>query len=103
MKETIDKIVECEKLPISIIIVGVGNEEFVNMKQLDGDNEKLRSSSGKICERDLVQFVPFKEYLNNTIGLARDTLAELPKQLVDYKNLVGIKPNAPTDVPIAKI
>jgi hypothetical protein len=38
MKETIDIIVELSKFPVSIIIIGVGHDEFENMKRLDGDN-----------------------------------------------------------------
>ncbi len=38
MKETIDLIVELSKFPVSIIIIGVGHDEFDNMKKLDGDN-----------------------------------------------------------------
>jgi hypothetical protein len=37
MKETIDIIVELSKFPVSIIVIGVGLDEFENMKRLDGD------------------------------------------------------------------
>lgn len=37
MAQTTDLIVECSKYPLSIIIVGIGNEDFSNMIQLDGD------------------------------------------------------------------
>ena len=38
MSSTIDLIVECSKYPLSIIIVGVGEEDFSNMIELDGDS-----------------------------------------------------------------
>ena len=38
MKETKKLIVQCSELPISIIIVGVGNTIFDDMHVLDGDN-----------------------------------------------------------------
>jgi len=40
MKETIDEISDMAKrnLPVSIIIIGVGNEDFSNMVRLDGDD-----------------------------------------------------------------
>lgn len=46
MTETIDKIVMASGLPTSIIIVGVGNADFSNMEQLDGDDGLLRNSYG---------------------------------------------------------
>ena len=36
MNETTQKIINCCDLPISIIIVGVGNADFSNMEILDG-------------------------------------------------------------------
>jgi hypothetical protein len=38
MKATADVIVELANHPVSIIIVGVGNEDFSKMVKLDGDN-----------------------------------------------------------------
>ncbi len=38
MKETIDQIFNAVNLPLSIIIVGVGNADFSNMEILDGDD-----------------------------------------------------------------
>ena len=46
MKETTDLIVELSQYPVSIIIVGVGNEEFEKMQFLDSDNQVLRNSTG---------------------------------------------------------
>ena len=37
MDQTIDLIIANVHLPLSIIIVGVGNADFTNMKRLDGD------------------------------------------------------------------
>jgi len=48
-------------LPISIIIIGVGDEDFANMVRLDGDDVAIKSG----C-RDVVQFVKFKEVLKRS-------------------------------------
>lgn len=37
MDNTITSIVDSALLPLSIIIIGVGNEDFSNMEILDGD------------------------------------------------------------------
>jgi hypothetical protein len=57
-------------LPISIIIVGVGNADFDNMETLDGDTA-LYSSNNQKATRDIVQFVPFRKYNNNTVALCQ--------------------------------
>lgn len=54
--------VQASKLPMSIIIVGVGNADFAAMEFLDGDSRRLRSHTGEEAARDIVQFVPFREF-----------------------------------------
>ena len=83
MEQTVDMIVGNCNLPLSIIIVGVGNAEFTNMVRLDGDNG-LYSSKGKKAQRDIVQFVPFREVGMNPDLLAQELLAELPGQVTQY-------------------
>ena len=41
METTTRAIVKARKLPLSIVIVGVGNDDFKNMKILDADDELL--------------------------------------------------------------
>ncbi|XP_077695340.1 copine-5 isoform X2 [Eretmochelys imbricata] len=90
---------QAAKLPMSIIIVGVGQAEFDAMVELDGDDIRI-SSRGKIAERDIVQFVPFRDYIDRTgnhvlsmARLAKDVLAEIPDQFISYMKGRGIKPN----------
>lgn len=43
MKDTIDQVVRGSSLPLSIIIVGVGDADFSSMDVLDADDEPLFS------------------------------------------------------------
>ena len=93
MEETTDEIIRCSDLPLSIIITGVGNHDFGNMDCLDADTNPLYSKKlGKRSTRDIVQFVPFNKYADDPQELAKETLAELPKQLVDYMTARMISP-----------
>ena len=95
MQQTIDTVVELSKLPISIIIVGVGNANFLMMDQLDSDDELLMGSYGR-AERDIVQFVPFRKFKNNPAGLAQEVLHEVPNQVTSFyksKNMAPVKVN----------
>jgi hypothetical protein len=47
-------IIEATNLPISVIVIGVGNEKFKMMKQLDSDKGLLRDEAGRIAQRDIV-------------------------------------------------
>uniref|UniRef100_A0A8C3GWR0 Copine 7 n=1 Tax=Corvus moneduloides TaxID=1196302 RepID=A0A8C3GWR0_CORMO len=64
MADTREAIVRASYLPMSIIIVGVGNADFTDMQILDGDDGVLRSPKGEPVLRDIVQFVPFREFKN---------------------------------------
>jgi len=96
MSNTIDMIVEGSSLPLSIIIVGIGDADFDNMEQLDGDVTPLFSRRlNKYRDRDIVQFVPFSQVMRDPVRLAKEVLAEVPQQLTSYFIQNGIKPNPP--------
>jgi len=164
MTSTVEAIKKATNLPISIIIVGVGENDFDKMTILDADQkakkrvedektkkkrekeekekEKLEQkesdmdlkSSGKkepkkeekkeakkevkkedkkeeaarktvssenLFERDIVQFVPFNVFKEKPLWqLAKHTLTEVPKQLIQYMSKNHIEPLNPVDAPI---
>ncbi|KAN0038186.1 hypothetical protein ACTA71_000358 [Dictyostelium dimigraforme] len=94
MEETIEEIVKASsKAPLSIVIVGVGNASFFKMNKLDGDEDQLCDRNGITATRDIVQFVPFKEFENDPEQLAAETLCEIPEQLVGYMKSQNYFPN----------
>ncbi len=64
MARTVDRIVEASKLPLSIVIVGVGGADFSNMEVLDADDDPLKNKYGELMSRDIVQFVPLRRFLS---------------------------------------
>uniref|UniRef100_A0A672IL33 Copine-3 n=1 Tax=Salarias fasciatus TaxID=181472 RepID=A0A672IL33_SALFA len=93
MDETRNAIVRASQLPMSIIIVGVGGADFSAMEFLDGDDGILRGATGEAAMRDIVQFVPFRQFQNaGTAALAQSVLAELPDQVGSFFNLFDLKP-----------
>ena len=97
MDETIDAIVELSYHPVSIIIVGIGNADFSQMEELDGDNKRLSSKlSRKVAARDIVQFVRLNDYGRTGIAnLAKDTLHEIPNQVLGFMKNNKIDPSPP--------
>ena len=92
-QKTIDALVEGSFLPLSVIIIGIGNDHFREMIQLDGDDIPLISSNGIKRMRDLVQFVPFNKYRNNPTKLAAQVLEEVPRQIMEYYTMNNIFPH----------
>lgn len=46
---TVERIVKASTLPLSIIIVGIGDKEFPLIEMLDSDKEKLRTKNDETC------------------------------------------------------
>jgi hypothetical protein len=95
MQETIDALVEASFLPISVIIIGIGNANFHNMDVLDADDNPLYDRNRRKADRDLVQFVPFNKFNNNPVKLAEEVLEEVPRQVVEYYQHKNIMPSDP--------
>ncbi|XP_017293326.1 copine-3 isoform X1 [Kryptolebias marmoratus] len=93
MDDTRSAIVNASRLPMSIIIVGVGGADFSAMEFLDGDSGRLRTLTGETAMRDIVQFVPFRQFQNAPReALAKTVLAEVPTQLVEFFSTVKLSP-----------
>jgi hypothetical protein len=107
MDSTISALVEASNLPLSVLIVGVGQADFSNMNALDADNTKLHSN-GRVARRDIVQFVALKDHMragqaltmDDVSNVSRSLLAEIPGQVLEYFSQTGITPN-PRPVPVA--
>ncbi|XP_048877683.1 copine-3-like isoform X2 [Brienomyrus brachyistius] len=93
LDQTRQAIVSASRLPMSIIIIGVGEADFKAMEFLDGDNGVLKSLTGEAAARDIVQFVPFRDFAKAPKeALAQSVLAEVPSQLVSYFKMLNIPP-----------
>ena len=95
MKETTKLLVECASLPLSVIIIGIGDADFSNMVILDGDEEPLTDFDGNVTKRDLVQFVEYEKFKkgfysnNNFKELNEEVLKEIPRQVEEYYSFFG--------------
>lgn len=79
MPQTRQRLVDLSKLPCSVIIVGLGDEEdFELMEELDGDDVKLTDDDDKECERDIVQFVEYEKAIKEG-ELGERVLEEIPQ------------------------
>ncbi|CAN1761114.1 Protein BONZAI 3, partial [Linum perenne] len=93
-QETKDAVVLASDLPLSILIVGVGNADFTQMEILDADNgRRLESSTGRVATRDIVQFVPMREvHSGGRLSAVQALLEELPGQFLTYVRSRDLKP-----------
>lgn len=78
--------------------MGVGSDDFESMDILDADEVPLYSQRYKRnMEADIVQFVPFRDFKNNPTELAKQTLEEVPGQLLNFFKKRNIVPMPSTE------
>ena len=82
--DIIDSIIESSKLPLSIIIIGVGEDVTNDMKRLNGEDGKLVDTRGEGLEKDIVQYVHFNDYNENIEKLTQEVFRYIPQQIKDY-------------------
>ena len=110
MEETKEAIVAAAEYPMSIIIIGVGEADFGPMEDLDGDDKRVTTQTGHVASRDIVQFVPIRNFIEiqgtwgarnqfhfSRSNLAKEVLAEIPDQLTEYMRCRNIKPKNVTN------
>jgi hypothetical protein len=83
--------VKMSRLPISVIIVGIGNADFSKMEDLDCDDGLLKGKFG-VAARDIVQFVPFNKFHGDPALLAAEVLSEVPCQVTGFYKAVKLDP-----------
>ena len=96
MEATKSAIIAASYLPMSIIIIGVGSEDFQAMDDLDSDDQLLQQGA-HTAQRDIVQFVELNRFVSGERGwdkelLAREVLAEMPEQIVGFMRAGGHTP-----------
>ena len=84
INEIIDSIIESSKLPLSIVIIGIGADVTEDMKRLNGENGKLRNYKGEYLEKDIVQYVHFNDFNENIDKLTQEVFRYIPQQIKDY-------------------
>lgn len=90
--KAIDSIIESSYLPLSIFIIGVGKNDYSQMKKIFNKNYKI-SSLGMEKMRDNVLFVSLiDDFSNDAEKLISWCLEELSKQILIYYELLCSSP-----------
>ena len=91
-QEIIDALIEASYLPLTIIIIGEGNNDFNQLKEFFGDKVN-EASSGMIKNRDNILFTDFYNNFNeDEESFTQCCLEELSKQMIEFYDLIKVSP-----------
>lgn len=80
---SLEQLLMLSRLPLSIIIIGIGDEDFGRMRTFDVSNGPLKRGT-QVAAREFVQFVPYNEFKGDLSQLAEKVLGGIPDQVVSY-------------------
>lgn len=87
-----DKIIESSYLPLTIFIIGIGKNDFIETKKLIGSRFQF-SSKGMEKMRNNIYFIDLiKDFSNNSEELISFTFKELYKQIIEFFSLIKCSP-----------
>ena len=88
------QLIKNQDSPISVCIIGVGDENFSKMYQLDCKTKRLEDKNGNKSDRDICQFVRYKDFRDNPDKIAEHLLTIIPSQIEKYyrrtQNFIGL-------------
>ena len=88
------QLIKNETNPISVCIIGVGDENFSRMYQLDCKTKPIEDKNGNKSSRDICQFTRYKDFRDRPDKLTENMLMIIPSQVEDYfkasKNFIGL-------------
>lgn len=85
---TVRELIRLSSLPLSIVIIGIGSEDFGRMYALDSSKGPLRRGV-EFAKRPFVQFVPYQQFKGDLSALAERVLGNIPDQVISYIEKVG--------------
>ena len=88
-KATINSLILSSYLPLSIIVIGVGNHNFSASKELFNIDNKY-SSEGMPKNRDNIIFTTLKNK-SGSISILEDCLKKLRKQIIEFYKMIRYK------------
>lgn len=92
MDRTREQLMDLSRYPCSIIIIGVGSEDFTKMRTLDDSSEgsQLLKRGRDVAVRRFVQFVEYRSYEDGADGrvdmsrLSEDVLGNIPEHVMQF-------------------
>ena len=86
INNVINSVVDAQSLPLSINIIGIGEEPTQEMRRLNMELGPLYDGYGKRMDRKVVTYIHFQKYQNNFNMLKNELMKTIPENVIEYLN-----------------
>ena len=84
IKEMKDILVKASEYPVSIFIVGLGNDKYEDIAVINNEEYAIINSNGDKIKRDIIQFIPIEKTNGDIYEIVKEMLSEIPRQVEEY-------------------
>ena len=84
IKEMKDVLVKASEYPVSIFIVGLGNDKYEDIALINNEEYAIINSNGDKIKRDIIQFIPIEKTKGDINEIVKEMLNEIPRQVEEY-------------------
>ena len=93
-KEFYNEIILSSDLPISVVVIGLGKGPFTKLENAENNFMKLTDNNGNKAKRNNFKFISFKKQGNNYQKTVKNSLIDIPDQMIEYLILKNINPSS---------
>ena len=80
-------------LPITVTIVGLGKGPFTKLENINTNFLNLTDDEGKKPKRKCIKFISFNKCSKNYQNTVKNTLSNIPDEMIEYLTMKNIVPN----------
>eukprot|EP01024_Parvocaulis_polyphysoides_P005104 TRINITY_DN1127_c1_g2_i2.p1 TRINITY_DN1127_c1_g2~~TRINITY_DN1127_c1_g2_i2.p1 ORF type:complete len:278 (-),score=41.21 TRINITY_DN1127_c1_g2_i2:636-1469(-) len=80
----LESLIQASQQPLSIIIFGIGDDDFEGMYILESDSQRHLQVNGIRADRDILQFIKFQDYVKDKASLYEKVLGQIPRQFMEF-------------------
>ena len=92
-KELMKELIISSTLPISVTIVGLGQGPFTKLENIDNNFLSLTDDEDKKAKRKCIKFISFNKCLKNLQNTLKNSLNNIPDEMIEYLTFKNIVPN----------
>ena len=91
-KEFVKDLISSSSLPISLVVVGLGKGPFTKLENIEQQFLTIKDDEGNKPQRKCFRFISFNKNSKNFQSTTKNSLFDIPEEMVEYLGIKNIEP-----------